>query len=114
MARIFQVAYDQSLLAIRQEMLKTAGFDVVSAQGNQAAREMLSENHAYDLIVVGWSAGDHPRRDIVTWIKQRWPQLRVIALHDTRNHPIPDADYNSASENPHEWFEAVKSAAAAA
>jgi DNA-binding response OmpR family regulator len=111
--RILQVAYDSSLLRVRTEMLKHAGFEVGSALGNDEAQRVLQENDDYDLIVVAWSAPDTVRREIVIWLKQQRPNQRVIALHSAGAHPIAEADLNSCSENPDEWFKAVKAAAVA-
>ena len=111
--RIFQVAYDPSLLRVRAEMLNHAGFQVSSALGNIQARRELLANNEYDLVVVGWSTDDGARREMVCWVKQHFPYLRVIALYGTGGHQISEADFNSNSENPEDWFLAVKRAAIA-
>jgi DNA-binding NtrC family response regulator len=112
-ARIFQVAYDASLMRVRAEMLKHAGFEVWSALGNDEARCALEAEANYDLVVVAWSASDSSRGEMVRWLKQRWPAVRVIALHSHLGHPIAEADVNSCSEKPEEWFAAVKRSALA-
>ncbi len=109
--RVFQVAYDSSLLFVRAEMLKHAGFEVESALGNEEVRRRLKQAVTYDLVMVGWSAPDELRREIVLWLKQHHPQVRVIALYNTTGHLIPEADFNSASERPEQWFSAVRQAA---
>ena len=111
--RIFHVAYDTSLLRVRTEMLKHAGFNVSSALGNPQARRELEANADYGLVVVGWSAPDGERGDMVRWVKVHYPNLRVIALYGGAGHEIPEADFNSRSEDPGEWFGAVKRAAIA-
>ena len=110
--RIFHVAYDTSLLKVRAEMLKHAGFQVSSALGNIQARRELEDKADYDLVVIGWSGSDSERGDIVRWVKERAPALRVIALYGTGGRPITEADFNSRSDNPEEWFTAVKRVAA--
>ena len=109
--RIFQVAYDASLLKVRAEMLKLAGYDVISVLGNEEARNALDKDANYQLLVVGWSATDAVRGDMVRWCKQRCPALRVIALYRAGGHSIAEADLNSCSENPAEWFGDVTRAA---
>jgi hypothetical protein len=80
--------------------------------GNGQARRVLEDQTDYDLVVIGWSGSDTERRDIVRWVKARSPRLRVIALYGASGHEITEADFNSPSENPDEWFAAVKRAAA--
>jgi DNA-binding NtrC family response regulator len=111
-ARIFHVAYDTSLLNVRNEMLKHAGFQVFSVLGNTQARLVLEGQADYDLVVIGWSGSYSERREIVRWVKERSPKLRVIALYSNGGQEIAEADFNSHSEKPEEWFAAVKRAAA--
>lgn len=106
------MAYDTSLLDVRTEMLKHAGFQVSSALGNTQARRELEDKADYDLVVIGWSGSDTERGDIVRWVKEHAPALRIIALYGAGGHEITEADFNSRSENPAEWFAAVKRAAA--
>jgi DNA-binding NtrC family response regulator len=109
--RIFQVAYDPSLLRVRAEMLKLAGYNVLSVLGNEEARDALEQDANYQLVVVGWSGTDAARTEIVQWLKKCWPALRVIALYRAGSHAIAEADLNSCSESPAEWFNAVTRAA---
>jgi DNA-binding NtrC family response regulator len=111
---IFQVAYDASLLRVRAEMMKHVGFDVTSALGNEEAQRALTQAANHVLVVVGWSAPDSQRREMVCWLKRHFPALRVIALYSAGAREIPEADFNSCSEVPDQWFTAVKRAAAAA
>ncbi len=111
--RVFQVAYDRSLLIVRAEMLKHAGLEVASALGNDEARRALEQAADYDLVLVAWSAPDAVRREMVVWVKLRYPQIRVMALYSATGRPIAEADFNSASERPEEWFTAVRNAAVA-
>ncbi len=109
--RIFQVAYDPSLLRVRAEMLKHAGYTVTSALGNEAAGRMLQQSGDYDLLVVGWSASDAVRSEMVRLAKQCRPSLRIIALYRAGSRVLAEADLNSCSEDPAEWFAAVTRAA---
>ncbi len=111
--RVFHIAYDASLLRARTAMLDHAGFQVTSVLGNEQARRVLTEQTDFDLVLVGWSADNETRRDIVRWLKQHLPSLRVFSLHTARAQPLAEADFNSCSENPAEWFTAVKKAAVA-
>jgi DNA-binding NtrC family response regulator len=105
--RVFHIAFDSSLLKVRAEMLRHAGFEVCSALGDDEARRALAENADYDMVVVGWSASDADRREMVGWLKKRFAGLRVIALHSGSGQAIVEADFNFCSDKPEEWFTAV-------
>lgn len=111
--RVLQIAFDPLLLKVRAEMLKHAGLEVFSVLGPDEARRALSDNADYDLVLVGWSAPDQVRREMVCWLKEHYAGLRVISLHNGRCQDIMEADFNFCSDKPEEWFTAVKRAAAA-
>jgi DNA-binding response OmpR family regulator len=111
--RVFQIAFDSSLLKVRAEMLKHAGLEVWSALGPDEPRRALSENADYDLVLVGWSGPATARREMVRWLKEHYAGLRVIALRNGSDQDITEADFNFCSDKPEEWFTAVKRAAAA-
>ena len=106
--RVFQVAYDQGLLRVREFTLAEHGFSVSSALGNAEARRLLAENAPFDAFMVGWSATKAERQAIVRWLKQRWPVIPVVAIHDFFQGPILEADATATHDSPEEWISAVK------
>jgi DNA-binding NtrC family response regulator len=106
--QIFQVAYDQGLLRVREVVLTEHGFSVRSALGNTDARHVLAENAPYDAFLIGWSATSSERKSIVSWLKQRWPTIPVIALHDPYQEPTPGADFTATYDTPAGWISTVK------
>jgi DNA-binding NtrC family response regulator len=109
-ARVFQVAYDQGLLTVREWALSRYGLSVTSAFGNAEARRLLAENAPFDVFVVGWSTTFQERKAIVSWLKQRWPAIPVVAIHDSFQTPIPGADVTTTHDTPEEWIAAVRAA----
>ena len=108
--RIFQIAYDLGLLRVREVALAEQGFSVNSALGNTDARRVLAEDAPYDAFLIGWSATSSERKSIVSWLKQRWPAITVIALHDPYQEPTPGADVAATYDTPEGWIGAVKTA----
>lgn len=108
--RIFQVAYDQGLLRVREVVLAEHGFSVRSALGNTDARHVLAEDAPYDAFLIGWSATSSERKSIVSWLKQHWPTIPVIALHYPYQEPTPGADVAATYDTPQGWIGAVKTA----
>jgi hypothetical protein len=51
--RVFQIAYDATLLAKRAEQLRACGYDVTSVLGNESAVSSLRLRQDYDLFIVG-------------------------------------------------------------
>jgi len=67
---IFQIAYDEILMASRAELLKADGFTVISALGNEAAKLALATPEDFSLFIMGHSAAPNVRREMAEWIKR--------------------------------------------
>jgi hypothetical protein len=63
---LFQIAYDNSLLTERSEVLKLHGYEAVSVIGNEAARLILELTQRIDLFIVGHAA---PEEDRSKWLR---------------------------------------------
>ena len=106
--RVFQIAYDDALLATRAELLKSRGHAVDSALGNDAARIALSRTCAYDLFIVGYAAEQPVRREIVDWVRGRFPGTKILALNPPHQTGLSQADYNFEMSGPGELLDAVE------
>ena len=110
-ARVLQVGYDPGLVRVRELALAQSGFSVVSVLGNPEACRKLAETAPFDVFLIGWSTAYEDRKAIVGWMKERWPKIPVIAIHDTFRSPIPGADIAATHDTPEEWISAVERAA---
>jgi hypothetical protein len=107
--RIFQIAYDKSLLFTRELLLKQRGYDVISALGNAAAKQLLAKPARYHLFVVGHAESPHVRREMVLWLRKAFPGVKILTLN--REHAsAPEADYNVNLDGPAEWLQVLASA----
>jgi len=110
--RVFQVSYDEIVLITRAELLKSHGYEVTSALGNEQARTSLDGRDRYDLFIVGHGAPTDVREELSRWLKANFPNTKILALNPTYDAQVTSADYNFGVDGPDEWLAAVASAIA--
>lgn len=110
--RILQIAYSEGLLVTRAELLRSRGYEVVSALGNHAAKQLLSVGGSYDLFVVGHAAPQHERESIVQWLKTGFPGVKILALNPPHIPLLSAADLNVILDGPESWLALVGTALA--
>lgn len=107
---VFQIGYDDRLATARAEVLRLHGYEVVSVAGNEAAKVVLSLAQRCDLFVVGHAAPEETRKEIVAWLKAKYPDVRIIALNSPKIQELPGADYNVKLNGPQTWLPVIASA----
>ncbi len=107
---VFQIAYDEHRLATRTELLRQNGYQVVSVVGNEAAKTVLGSPQHSDLSIVGHAAPEQTRREMVDWLKVRYPRVKILALNSADDRQLADADYNAILNGPDEWLSIVTAA----
>ena len=101
--RIFHIAYNEEASLRRAELLRSRGFGVITVLSNEAAKVLLSSIQKYDLFIVGHSAPERRRREMVDWLKTHYPNIEVLALNP-RHRPLPNADYNALESDSAAWL----------
>jgi hypothetical protein len=101
---VFQIAYDEQHLVSRTELLRQNGYEVVSIVGNEAAKIVLSSPQHCDLFIVGHAAPEQTRKEMVEWLKARYPSIKILALNPADHRQLADADYNAILNGPDEWL----------
>jgi len=107
-AAIFQIAYDQVLMASRAELLKAYGFNVFSVLGNAGAKEALTGGLQYSLFIIGHGAPPDARKEMAQWLKAKYPQVPILALNPPYQQELAPADYNLVLNGPEEWLFVVE------
>lgn len=107
-ARIFHVAYNPELLALRTELLLKDGYEVTPALGNDQAIGLAASSD-FDLAVIGFSGPHSTRNEIIRWLKRHYPEKPVVVLLSSDVEHFPDADCKTLSEDPRIWLTAVRS-----
>jgi len=103
--RILQIAYNEQLSHERAALLRRFGYHVFSVMGNESARILFSAvDLSPALVIVGHAAPEHTRQEIVDWLKQKYPQTKVLALNPPGNQELARADYNVVQNGPEKWL----------
>jgi hypothetical protein len=107
--RIFQIAYDETLMASRAALLRADGVSVESVLGNEAAKAALEAPvQEYSLFLLGGHAALNVRREMAAWLKSKYPKVPVLALNPPYQQQLPAADYNLVLNGPEEWLFVVE------
>lgn len=104
--QIFQISYDEQLDLRSAELLNCHGFNVVSVIGNDAAMVVLSPIQQYDLFIIGHTAAEETRQEMVIWLKAKYPTVKILALNSP-NQEVLHADYNVWQDGPENWLPIV-------
>ncbi len=107
---IFQIAYDEMLLTARAELLKSRGYEVSSALGNNDAQRVLGNGGTYRFFIVGHAAAKETREEMVRWLKMNFPHARILALNPPEGPNLAEVDYNLVLNGPEEWLSIVANA----
>ena len=112
--RVFQIAYTETLGQERAALLRGHGYGVLSVMGNQAAKAFLSSTriHATDIdfFMIGHAAAEAARKEIVDWLRPRYPATKILVLNPPNGH-TRGADYNVPENGPEPWFPVIQAAA---
>ena len=101
---MFQIGYDERELSARAELFRRVGHEVISVPNNEAAKNALTAVHNVDVFVIGHSAREQTRKDMVDWLKTNFPKVKVVALIRSANRQLPRADYNIVLNDWDKWL----------
>ena len=92
----------------RAAVLRQNGCEVTSVFGNEAAKQVLSFGAVdYELFMVGHDAPEAQRRDMIIWLKRRYPNAKVLALNPPDSPHLTDADFNIIQDGPEKWLAVI-------
>jgi len=101
---MFQIGYDERELNARAELFRRVGHEVISVPNNEAAKNALTSIYNVDVFVVGHSAREKTRKEMVDWLKANFPKVKVVALVPSAKRQLPRADYNIALNDSDKWL----------
>ena len=101
---MFQIGYDQKELSARAELFRRFGHEVISVSDNEAAKQSLASICNVDVFIVGHTAPDQIRKDMVDWLKANFPKVKIVALIPSTSRRLPRADYNIVLNDWDEWL----------
>jgi len=82
-----KIGYDEKGLNARAELLRRFGHEVISVTQNEAAKVALSSYRDVDLFIVGHTAQERTRKEMVAWLKGNYPNVKIVALNPSRDTP---------------------------
>jgi hypothetical protein len=110
--RVFQIAYDETLMASRAALLESDGFTVLSVLGNDAAKAALEKTESFSLFIIGHGSPPTTRREMADWLKTNYPNVPILALNPPYQQELAPADYNLVLNGPEEWLFVVEASTA--
>ena len=108
---MFQIGYDEKELKVRAELFRRVGHEVISVADNEAAKNALTSIHDVDVFVVGHTAPEQTRLEMVEWLKTNFPKVKIVALIPSASRQLPRADYNVVLNDREEWLSLLEAAA---
>ena len=101
---VFQLGYDEKDLNARAELFRGVGHHVISVPDNEAAKRALTSIEKVHVFVVGQTAPEQTRKEMVDWLKKNFPNVKIVALIPSANRQLPRADYNIVLNDRDEWL----------
>jgi len=108
---VFQIGDEEKELNARAELLRRFGHEVISVDNNEAAKGALTGVARVDLFIVGHSAPEQNRKEMVAWLRANYPAVKILALHPSENRELAGADYNVVLNDTNEWLSLITAAA---
>ncbi len=109
---MFQIGYDEKELKVRAELFRRVGHEVISVADNEAAKNALTSIHNVDVFVVGHTAPEQTRKEMVDWLKTNFPKnVKIVALIPSASRQLPRADHNVVLNDREEWLSLLEAAA---
>ena len=97
---------------MRELLLQDAGYEVVSALGSEEAQKAALTG-AFDLFLIGYATSRRERRELIKWLRTKWPNVPIAALRSSAYEQVPEADCVADVNEPEEWLKTVADCIAA-
>ena len=101
---VFQISYDDDRgAAARDALFKNFGHEVISVVDNVAAKRALVSIPNVDVFILGHTAPEQAREEMVDWLKANFPQAKIVALIPSASPWLLCADYNIPQSDWAAW-----------
>ena len=108
---LFEIGYNAKEMNARAELLRRFGHEVISVADNDAAKVALNTTPAVDMFIVGHTAPEQTRQEMIAWLKANYPNVKIVALNPSKDRELPGADYNIVLNARDEWLSLLTAAA---
>lgn len=101
---VFQICYDDSVGATaRERLFRSLGHEVISVADNDAAKGALASISKVDVFILGHTAPEQARKEMLDWLKVNFPKGKIVALIPSAIPQLLRADYNVPQSNWDAW-----------
>jgi hypothetical protein len=101
---VFQIGYDDDKgSAARETLFRSFGHEVITVTDNDAAKRTLASIPNVDVFILGHSAPDQTREEMVDWLKVNFPTAKIVALIPSASPQLLCADYNIPQSDWAAW-----------
>src|SRR6266699_6852755 len=107
---MFQIGYDEKELTARAELFRRCGHEIISVVDNEAAKQALASIRTVDVFVVGHTAPEQTRKEMVDWLRANFPKVKIVALIPSASRPLASADFNIVLNDWDEWLSLLAAA----
>lgn len=111
MKTVLQIEFSPGILKDREAILRGAGCRVVSVLGCDDARTIDPVAHNVGVVVIGHGAAQEERQQLVSFFREKVPDLRIICLLRYTDTPFREVDFSVPADNPALWERTVIQAA---
>ncbi len=101
---VFQIGYDDDRgSTARETLFRSFGHEVISVADNDAAKRALASIPNVDIFVLGHTAPEQTREEMVDWLKVNFPKAKIVALIPSASPQLLCADYNVPQSDWAAW-----------
>jgi len=101
---MFQIGYEEKELKVRAELFRRCGHEVISVADNEAAKSALASIQNVDVFIVGHTAPEQTRKEMIDWLKANFPKVKIVALIPSADRQLLRADCNVVLNDWDEWL----------
>jgi len=101
---VFQIGYDDEKgSTARETLFRSFGHEVISVADNDAAKRALATIPCVDVFILGHTAPEETRKEMVDWLKVNFPKAKIVALIPSASPQLLCADYNVPQSDWAAW-----------
>ena len=101
---VFQISYDDDKgSTARETLFRSFGHEVISVPDDDAAKRALASIPNVDVFILGHTAPEQTRKEMVDWLKLNFPKAKIVALIPSASPQLLCADYNVPQSDWAAW-----------
>jgi len=107
MQTILQVEFSPSLALIREEILTSLGYEVISVIGSVNARNLDLVKCELNVIIIGHGSPWDEREQLIKYFGEALPGVPIVALLRMRDANFSKVAFSIRADNPQNWVRVI-------